>query len=74
MWEANLPFGGHNGNQLWHFYKVPKRPNLYVIRNAATGKVMDAKNNCVKKNGCAVQQKNGKNNDPTQVWILEKVK
>jgi hypothetical protein len=72
MWEANLPFGGHNANQLWHFYQVPKRPGLFVIRNVATGKVMDAVKGCVKQNGCAVRQQSAKNNDPTQVWILQR--
>lgn len=74
MWEANLPFGGHNGNQLWHFYAVPNRSGHFIVRNVATGKVMEAKNDCVNQNGCAVRQRNGRNNDPTQVWILSPVK
>jgi hypothetical protein len=73
MWEANLPFGGHGPNQLWHFYAVPNRPGLFVVRNVATGKVMDAINGCVHENGCRVKQRTASNNDPTQVWILEKV-
>jgi hypothetical protein len=73
MWEANLPFGGHNANQLWHFYQVPNRAGLFVVRNAATGKVMDAVNNCVGQNGCTVRQKPARNNDPTQVWVFQRV-
>ncbi|MGH7307636.1 MAG: RICIN domain-containing protein [Candidatus Rokuibacteriota bacterium] len=72
MWEANLPFGGHNANQLWHFYQVPNRAGLFVIRNVATSKVMDAVNNCVNQNGCEIRQRSARNNDPTQVWILQR--
>jgi hypothetical protein len=33
---------------------------------------MDAVKGCVKQNGCAVRQQSAKNNDPTQVWILQR--
>jgi hypothetical protein len=72
MWEANLPFGGHNANQLWHFYRVPnQRRELFVVRNVATGKVMTGKANCVNENGCKVFQKDAQHNSPYQVWFLE---
>jgi hypothetical protein len=72
MWEANLPFGGHNANQLWHFYAVPNRPGLFVVRNVASGKVMTGKAKCVDENGCKVFQKDAQHNSPFQVWILER--
>lgn len=71
MWEANLPFGGHNANQLWHFYAVPNRPGLFVIRNVANGKVMAGKAACAKQNGCKVFTRSATNNSPYQVWILQ---
>lgn len=72
MWEANLPFGGHNANQLWHFYAVPNRPGLFVVRNVASGKVLTGKARCANENGCKVFQKDGQNNSPYQVWVIEK--
>ena len=73
MWEANLPLGGHNANQLWHFYAVPNRPGLFVIRNVASGRVLTGKSACVNQNGCKVFQKTAQDNSSAQVWILEKV-
>jgi len=72
MWEANLPFGGHNANQLWHFYAVPNRPGLFVIRSVANGKVMAGKAACAKQNGCKVFTRSATNNSPYQVWILQR--
>lgn len=72
MWEANLPFGGHQANQLWHFYAVPNRPGLFVIRNVANGKVMAGKAACAKQNGCRVFTRSATDNSPYQVWILER--
>jgi hypothetical protein len=71
MWEANLPFGGHNANQLWHFYAVPNRHEWFVVRNVASGKVMTGKARCADENGCQVFQKDAQHNSPYQVWILE---
>ena len=73
MWQANAPLGQHGTNQLWHFYKVPNRPGLYVIRNVLSGLVLGGKDECVRRNGCAIGQERARNNDPTQVWKLEKV-
>lgn len=58
-------------HQVWLFYRVDG--NRYVIKNAATGKVLDAVDACTGNNGCQVQQWNPRNSDPTQVWILERI-
>lgn len=73
MWEANLPLGGHNGNQLWHFYPIPNKAGHYLIRNVVSGKVLGAKKDCVNQNGCNVRQANVVNNDASQVWILSRI-
>lgn len=78
MWRANLPenpFNGeknHNINQQWLFYKLPGHDNLYIIQNVGSGKVLDANDNCITENDCKVKQYTPKNNDATQVWVLEK--
>lgn len=71
-WDANLPLGGHAANQIWYFFRLGQS-NRYVIRNSASLKVLDAKNDCTSTNGCKVQQWNAGNNDASQVWILDKV-
>ena len=58
-------------HQEWHFYKGSG--NKYVIRNVLTGKVLDATDSCTDQNGCSVRQRSPKNNDATQVWILERI-
>jgi hypothetical protein len=73
LWEANLPYGNHNLNQVWLFYKIPGETNLYIIKNAASGKVLDANNDCVEENDCKVKQWTPHSNDATQVWVLEKL-
>jgi pimeloyl-ACP methyl ester carboxylesterase len=71
-WDANLPMGGHAANQIWYLFRIGQT-NRYVIRNSASLKVLDAKNDCTSTNGCKVQQWNAVNNDESQVWILEKI-
>jgi len=72
MWEANLPFGGHSPNQLWHFYPIPNHPDHFLIRNVASGKVLSGKAACATQNGCKVFQRSAVNNSPYSVWILKK--
>ncbi|MCZ8132665.1 MAG: RICIN domain-containing protein [Steroidobacteraceae bacterium] len=57
---------------MWHFHAVPNRPGMFLIRNVATGRVLDARNACVRSNGCEVRQRDARNGDSTQVWILER--
>jgi hypothetical protein len=45
---------------------------MFLIRNVATGRVLDARNACVRSNGCEVRQRDARNGDSTQVWILER--
>jgi pimeloyl-ACP methyl ester carboxylesterase len=72
MWEANLPFGGHSPNQLWHFYPIPNHSDHFLIRNVASGKVLSGKAACATQNGCTVFQRNAVNNSLYSVWILKK--
>lgn len=66
MGKAIVP-GPH---QIWQFYAVPGRDGHYVIRNAATGQVLDADNACTATNGCRVKEYSPRASDPTQVWVL----
>jgi hypothetical protein len=72
MWEANLPFGQHSANQLWHFYEIPNRPGLFLVKNVASQKVLTGKAACVNDATCKVFQKDAHNNSPFQVWKLER--
>jgi hypothetical protein len=57
---------------VWRFYKV--KDDRYVIVNEASGKVLDVKGGCAAQDGCLVRQWQGRDSDPTQVWILEKAR
>lgn len=57
-------------HQIWQFYAVPGRANHYVIRNATTGLVLDADNDCTGTNGCRVKEYAPRASDATQVWVL----
>jgi len=72
VWKPNMPFDGHAPNQVWYFYKVPNKTNRYIIRNEASGKVLDAVDSCTSQNGCKVQQWTPRDSDASQVWIVEK--
>jgi hypothetical protein len=58
--------------ETWYFFKVPNKTNTYVLYNWNSHKVLDAPDNCLTVNSCPVNEKEGKSNTPTQVWILEK--
>jgi hypothetical protein len=73
MWEPNLPGSNHAPNQLWWFFKIPNQPDKYLIRNLNSLKVLDANNDCTNQNDCKVKQYDAINNDPTQVWVMEKI-
>jgi hypothetical protein len=73
VWEPNALFGGHLSNQVWYFFRV-KEPNAFVVVNEASGRVLDLRDACAAQSGCGVRQWAGRNNDPSQVWILEKVR
>jgi hypothetical protein len=57
-------------NQKWLFCKVKK--DHYVIVNAMSFKALDAVNKETNKNGGRLQGYRPRDNDPTQVWILER--
>jgi hypothetical protein len=57
-------------NQKWLFCKVKK--DHYVIVNAMNFKALDAVNSETNKNGGRLQTYRPRDNDATQVWILEK--
>lgn len=59
--------------ETWYFFKVPNTTNTYVLYNWNSQKVLDAPDDCLTTNSCPVDEKGGKSNDATQVWILEKV-
>lgn len=69
LWEANMPFGGNGLNQVWHFYRVGN--NRYLVRNLASGKVLDAAN---PQGSAVVRQWGARNGDTTQVWLIEPVR
>jgi len=58
--------------ETWYFFKVPNKTNTYVLYNWNSHKVLDAPDNCLTVSSCPVNEKEGKSNTPTQVWILEK--
>jgi hypothetical protein len=81
-----LPTNGDNGTlaqmqeyhpidgQIWYFYKLPNTTNVYVIYNKASGKVLDAYNDCpTSASQCKIQQMSASNGDQTQLWILRKL-
>jgi len=69
LWEKNsLP--GLSANQRWLFIKL--RDGIYLIKNIANGKLLDANNSCINTNECGVKTWNPISNDQTQIWILEK--
>jgi hypothetical protein len=71
MWEANLPFGQHAPNQFWLFFEVQNMPDHYVLLNSATPmKVLDGQEGC---KGCKVMQTSADGNNPSHVWLLEKI-
>ncbi|MEJ7811349.1 MAG: RICIN domain-containing protein [Gemmatimonadaceae bacterium] len=72
VWGPNGPFGGHLSNQVWRFYKVPNRSNLYVLVNEASGKALEAAPPCTPQGSCRVRQWTPKSSASAQVWILEK--
>lgn len=59
--------------ETWYFFKVPNTTNTYVLYNWNSHRVLDAPDNCLTASSCPVNEFTGKNNDGTQVWILEKV-
>lgn len=72
LWEANMPFGGHQGNQQWSFIKVGT--NAYVIRsNSVFGHVLSAVSGET-SNGGVVGHAPTVPNSPLQVWIAERVR
>jgi murein DD-endopeptidase MepM/ murein hydrolase activator NlpD len=65
VWDSNV--GPH---QTWLFYHVDG--SKFIVRNAASLKVLDADGTCTGTNGCSVTQRDAQNSDPTQVWTLER--
>jgi predicted heme/steroid binding protein len=73
IWNTNV-IGGANINQKWFFYKVNGGSGkAYLLVNAGTMRVLDADNSRVNSNGGDVNVRKARSNDPTQVWIMEKV-
>ena len=58
--------------ETWYLFKVPNHTNTFVLYNWNTRKVLDAPNDCISGGGCGVNEFAAKDNEPTQVWILEK--
>jgi hypothetical protein len=65
-------FTGIRTNQEWYLEKIADT-DRYVIKCIRDGRVLDAKNDCVNSNGCAVTLNSRNANDPTQEWVLEVV-
>lgn len=65
------------GNQHWWFFKIksPKGKTTYLIKNQSLpGKVIDAANDCNDGNkSCNVNVFKAISNEPSQLWVLEKV-
>lgn len=59
--------------ETWYFFKIQNTTNTYALYNWNTHKLLDAPDNCLNGGSCGVNEKDAKNNEPTQVWILEKV-
>jgi hypothetical protein len=69
LWEKNsLP--GVSANQRWLFIKL--RDDVYLIKNIANGKLLDAGNSCIKDNSCGVKTWNPVTDDQTQIWVVKK--
>lgn len=74
IWDGN-PVGAFNANQKWFFYKLNGGGGkCYLLVNAASFKVLDARNSQANQNGGEVRIKDAASNDQTQVWILEPVR
>jgi hypothetical protein len=57
--------------ETWYFFKVANK--TYVLFNWNSRRVLDAPNECLTTSGnCPVNEFYAKDNEPTQVWILEK--
>lgn len=60
--------------ETWYFFKIQNTTNTYALFNWNTQKLLDAPDNCLTAtNNCPVNEFGAQNNEPTQVWILEKV-
>ena len=72
---VNWPVGKAFPQQTWYFFKIPNSTDRFLIVNGANWKCLDADNKDLKEmDGRDVRLIAPNNNDPTQVWILEKVK
>jgi len=65
--------------ETWYLLKVPNTTNTYVFYNWNTRKVLDAANDicnsscqCITSNSNLINEFGAKDNDATQVWVLEK--
>lgn len=70
VWERTDPLFPRT-NQEWSIEKLPS--GRYIIKNILSGKVIDAVNADVNKDGGKVQLYSRVLNDDTQEWIFEKV-
>ncbi|MGB3006028.1 MAG: C1 family peptidase [Chitinophagaceae bacterium] len=70
VWERTDPLFPRT-NQEWSIEKLPN--GRYIIKNILSGKVIDAVNADVNKDGGKVQLYSRVLNDDTQEWIFEKV-
>ena len=69
LWEKNN-FLGVSANQRWLFINL--EGNKYLIKNLANGKLLDANNDNLTTNSCRVKTYKPRNNDQTQIWVVEK--
>lgn len=73
LWDANLPFGGHQGNQQWSFFRVAN--NAFVVKsNSVFGHVLSAVEGDTSRDGGRVVHAAPVPNSSLQVWIAERVR